>query len=528
MIIQLSSGRFWDRLLVKQALATLVIALVAGTATSLWELASEWKAERAAIVRVMDEELSLVNESASEAAFQLSDELAAEVVQGVARNPAVIEVRLIDNFGTELGRIVAKPVSFPFADMAMGDIVSYERSLEAKGIDRQVSKVGTLKVTLDPAKLTLLFFERVKRVLWIGMLRALLISVLVVMVFHRLITRPILSITGNIADVDPLHPGAFPLTVPSGHKSDELGALSNTVQALLTNFQQGLNQRDKAEGELSDLARDLEKRVADRTADLERAHQSIKDGIHYAARLQGALLPGPEALNGIVDEWAVGWHPLDQVGGDFYWAGAFGDKGVIALMDCTGHGVPGAFMSAVASSALGLVLHHLGHEDPAQILSGINLLVKTALRQDGKDGLYARSNDGLDAAICVIDPVQKLVKFAGAGLSLVARIAGAQHTIKGDKISLGYADSPSDHSFQSQIIPYEPGDTFILFTDGIIDQVGGPQRRLLGRRRLEAILADFSDRPLTDQLTLLQEKLGQWRGEEHLRDDMTVLAFRPS
>jgi serine phosphatase RsbU (regulator of sigma subunit) len=531
MVSPLSSGTFWDRLLVKQAVATLSIAIVMGAVTNLWELAGEWKVERAAIVRVMNEELLLVKGTASEAAFQLSSDIASEVVQGLVRNPAVIEVNLSDNFGNILGHSVRTPDSIPLADIAasmMSDILDYQLPLEAKGLDQQISKVGTLTVRLDSAELTEVFLVRVKNDFWLGMLRALLISALVVAVFHRLITRPILSITRDIASVDPLRPAAFPVSVPSGHEGDELGALAKTVQSLLNTFQQGLNQRDKAEEELSALARDLERRVAERTADLERAHQSIKDGIRYAARLQGALLPSHDALNGIVDDWAVGWHPLDQVGGDFYWAGAFGDKGVIAVMDCTGHGVPGAFMSAVASSALGRVLHHLGHEDPAQILSGINLLVKTALHQENADAHHSRSNDGLDAAICVIDPQKKQVKFAGAGLSLVARIAGGQQTIKGDKISLGYAESPSDHSFQTQIIDYVPGDTFILFTDGVIDQVGGPQRRLLGRRRLETILAECRDKPLADQLALLQDRLSDWRGTEHLRDDMTVLAFRPS
>ena len=527
----LTSNRFRDRLLVKQAVATLVIAFLLGATTSLWELANEWTVERAAITRVMNEELALVRGAAAEAAFQLSPNIADEVVQGMARNPTVVEVRLTDNFGAELGHYVGAQAPLTFSGLAawlMGDVTNYEQSLEIKNFDQRITKVGALAVRLDVGKLSQIFFVRVWSVLWIGMLRALLISVLVVMAFHRLITRPILSITRDIAAVDPSNPAALRIAVPPGHDGDELGSLSTTVQTLLNRFQQGLSERDRAERELSSLAHDLEVRVAERTADLERAHQSIKDGIRYAARLQGALLPSTDALKGIVSEWAVGWHPLEQVGGDYYWAGAFDNKGVIAVMDCTGHGVPGAFMSAVASSALSRVLHHLGHDDPAQILSGINLLVKTALHQDGTDGGGQRSNDGLDAAICVVDPALKQVRFAGAGLSLVAHVAGAQRTFKGDKVSLGYAESPSDHTFRTQVVDYLPGDTFVLFTDGVIDQVGGPHRRLLGRKRLEAILADLSDKPLSEQLTLLQERLNQWRGGEHLRDDMTFLAFRPN
>ena len=338
--------------------------------------------------------------------------------------------------------------------------------------------------------------------------------------------KPLLGLIRAIAGIDPGQPGAKPIPVPAAHKADELGILSQTLNTVLERAQDNLDGRDQAEAQLSALARDLEDRVAKRTADLEKANRSIQDGIRYAARLQGALLPPKAALDGIVREWAVGWDPLDGVGGDLYWAGKFENKGVIALMDCTGHGVPGAFMSAVASSVLNRVLNPIGHDDPTKILSNINLLMKSALHQDGAEGRH--SNDGLDAAVCVIDPDTRTIRFAGAGLSLFAIGPEGQKQWRGDRFSLGYPDSRADFLFTSHAIPYGGDETFYLYTDGITDQVGGPSGRLIGKRRVHEILVQNAGLPLAAQKDALLDRLAQWRGVEHRRDDMTFLVFRPA
>ena len=524
------SAGLWDRLLVKQAVATLLIAVAAGAVTSILEIGSEWRLERTAIAREMNQALLLVDGTASKAAFELSQDLADEVVRGLARNPYVQNVRLADGDGKDISALSQPPSRMALPELArwlMGDVVQYQRMLQAHTIDDKTVEVGTLSLSLDAVRLTQVLLDRIWDVLWIGMLRAVLICVPVVLVFHHLITRPLLSVTRAIAEVDPAQPAARPIPIPDRHHGDELGGLVTTLDHLLTRFQQGLDQKAAAERDLLDMTRNLELRVAERTADLEQANRSINDSILYAARLQSALLPPATSLDGFVSQWAVGWQPLDQVGGDFYWAGTFERKAVVAVMDCTGHGVPGAFMSAVASSALVRVLHHLGHDDPGQILAGINRLVQTALHQNEAGHCQLSADNGLDAAICVIDPVARQVHFAGAGLPLIVQSDGQQRTIMGDKISLGYADSPTEHSFTTQVIEYRPGDTFILFTDGLTDQVGGPNRRLLGRKRLETILAELAAFPLDQQKTLLLDRLRDWRGPELRRDDLTVLAFRP-
>ena len=540
--------RMLDGLSFKQAFATLAIALVLGLLSSAYELLSDYRAMHDQVRRAYAANLQLVRGLAVEAAYQLSAELAGEVARGLHEDPAVIEVTLTDNYGGRLGGADRPLVATPLPSLArdlFGDIADYSLTLETRAPDGSVSVVGRLDLKLDTGRLLNTWLDRVFQTMWSGAARAILLCVFVVAVFYAMITKPLLKITAAIAKVDPARPGAFLIELPPKHDRDELGVLVGTMNSMLVESQDGLDGRDKAEAELAALARDLERRVEERThelarekegveralaqlnvanAELEKANRFINDGIRYASRIQTALLPDQGALVGLVDELAVGWQPLDIVGGDYYWAGAFGNKGVIAVMDCTGHGVPGAFMTAVVASSFSRILHHHGHDDPAEMLTQLNRLVKTALRQDRDSAV---SNDGLDAGICVLDRDRGTITFAGANLPLLVAEDGAFHLLRGDRMSLGYLDSPEDYRFTAREMPFRKGSAFYLFTDGVTDQVGSEVRQLFGRKRLQQVLTEVADRPLNEQMDVLFQRLAQWRGDERRRDDMTFLAFRP-
>lgn len=543
-----SQVRMLDGLSFKQAFATLAIALALGLASSAYELLSDYRAMHAQISHAYTANLQLVRGLAVEAAYQLSAELAGEVAQGLFGDQSVARVTLTDNYGGRLGGAERDRVPTPLPDVAerlFGDIAHYTLPLETRAPDGTVSAVGQLELALDTGRLMNTWLTRVFQAMWSGAARAVLLCVLVVAVFYAMITKPLLKITAAIAKVDPARPGAFLIALPPKHDRDELGVLVSTMNSMLTESQDGLDGRDKAEAELAALARDLERRVAERTnelarekegveralaqlnianSDLEKANRYINDGIRYASRIQTALLPDQGTLAGLVDDLAVGWQPLDIVGGDYYWAGAFGAKGVIAVMDCTGHGVPGAFMTAVVASAFSRILHHHGHDDPAEMLTQLNRLVKSALRQDRDSAV---SNDGLDAGICVVDRERGIVTYAGANLPLLVLEDGQVRLLRGDRMSLGYMDSPEDYRFTARELPFAKGSAFYLFTDGVTDQVGHEVRQLFGRKRLQQVLTEVADRPLNDQMDVLFQRLAQWRGDERRRDDMTFLAFRP-
>lgn len=524
----------------KQAVATLLIALGLGAASGVWDLSADYQRMRRDVVEGSRADLALVRGTAVEAAYMLSHDLAGEVVGGLALDPMVAEARLTDNFGDVLGQ-VRRPsgtTAFPgLAERLFGDVAQHSLLLQTR-MKESASDVGKLELRLDPALLLNRYLDHVTASAASGVARTIVLCLLVVAVFYGLITKPLLKIGHAVAKVDPARPGASLIDLPQRHKGDELGLLVRNVNALLEESQRGLDGRDTAEGALAALARDLEQRVQDRTrelelqkegveranADLEKANRFISDGIRYASRIQTALLPDTAALNGAVAEFTVGWRPFDIVGGDYYWTGTFGDKTVVAVMDCTGHGVPGAFMTAVVSSILARILHHHGHDDPAVILALLNFLVKSALRQDRAD---APADDGLDAAICVFDQARGIATFAGANLPLMVWSDGHMKVIRGDRRSLGYRDSPPDATFACHEVPIEPGAIFYLYTDGLIDHMGGPNHRLFGRKRLQEALGGLAHLPLEEQKEKLFATLDAWRGEQPCRDDMTFIAIRP-
>jgi len=260
-------------------------------------------------------------------------------------------------------------------------------------------------------------------------------------------------------------------------------------------------------------------------AQLAAANASIREGMRYARRIQQSLLPAVDAHAGLLADVAVAWQPLDTVGGDCYWLGEVDGRCIVAVMDCTGHGVPGAFMTAIATSVFTRILQDHDAHDPARILATMNQLVRSALRQDGADD--ASSNDGLDAAICIVDPRTRRLSFAGANLPLLYDDGQALHLVKGDRHSLGYRDSRPDYVFTRHDLALEPGMRFYLATDGTIDQIGGSNRRLFGRRRLQDLLRASAGMGMDAQVRHLLDALAEYRGGEPRRDDLTFIGFVP-
>ncbi|MBX9634908.1 MAG: HAMP domain-containing protein, partial [Magnetospirillum sp.] len=317
-----------DGLSFKQAFATLAIALALGLISSAYELFSDYSAMHAQIHRVHTANLQLVRGLAVEAAYQLSSELAGEVARGLFEDMAVADARLADNYGGVLSRADRPPVTTPLpalAERLFGDISHYGLPLETRAPDGSTSVVGLLELRLDPGWLMNSWLDRVLVTIWSGAARAVLLCVLVVAVFYVMITKPLLKITAAIAKVDPAQPGAVLIELPVNHDRDELGVLVGTMNSMLRESQDGLDGRDRAEAELAALARDLERRVAERTnelarekegveralaqlnlanAELEKANRFINDGIRYASRIQTALLPDQGAMVGLVDELA--------------------------------------------------------------------------------------------------------------------------------------------------------------------------------------------------------------------------------
>nr|WP_183039486.1 SpoIIE family protein phosphatase [Paraburkholderia tropica] len=258
-------------------------------------------------------------------------------------------------------------------------------------------------------------------------------------------------------------------------------------------------------------------------------NRQIMQSIEYASVIQQAMLRASrETLSTTLPDAALVWEPRDVVGGDFYHFAAFADGWFGAVADCTGHGVPGAFMTLLASASLSQALEQLGPRDPSALLASVNRSVKALLGQINGVGDAPQSNDGLDAAFFWYDASRAQLLFAGARVALhvLRPDADAFESIAGDRMGVGYVDSLADYAWGLHTVDVPPGNLLFVSTDGLTDQIGGPRKIAFGKRRaLELILADRENTPAGISARLL-EALGKWQGAQARRDDVTLFFAR--
>ena len=271
------------------------------------------------------------------------------------------------------------------------------------------------------------------------------------------------------------------------------------------------------------LYRTLEQKVEERTAQLTEANKKVMDSIKYAEIIQSSLLPNQEQVKKYLPESFFLWMPRDIVGGDIYYTEWFDDGFIVAIIDCTGHGVPGAFMTMVASTSLRQITQTESCHNPADILKRLNFMVKTSLQQDTD---YARSDDGLDAAICWVKPQDKILLFAGAKQPLFYINNDKLEMINGDKQSLGYKKAKLDFKFTTHTIKIKNGMSFYLTTDGFLDQLGGERGFPFGKKHFKQLLMEIYQLPFEKQPEKLIEVFNDYKGDHERQDDVTVLGFK--
>jgi serine phosphatase RsbU (regulator of sigma subunit) len=266
--------------------------------------------------------------------------------------------------------------------------------------------------------------------------------------------------------------------------------------------------------------------VADMQAEKNR---QLMQSIEYASIIQRSMLrPSRDALAGTLDDADLVWEPRDVVGGDFYHFAAFRDGWFAALADCTGHGVPGAFMTLIASSILGQAIEQHGPRDPGLLLRAVNRGIKQMLGQtDGrKEGL--ESDDGLDANFVWFDNASGQLTFAAAKSSVfvLGQDHGEGEMLDGNRMGVGYVDTDLDYAWTNHVVRTAPGTLVFMSTDGLIDQIGGSKDIAFGKRRIrEAILANRNARASALNQAVLKDYLA-WQGDHRRRDDLTFFCFR--
>lgn len=352
--------------------------------------------------------------------------------------------------------------------------------------------------------------------------------------------------------------GVFPRG-PMKEGNDEIGemtaAMNNVVDGLKRtkdfakevgsgNFDtqyQPLSSKDtlgkallKMRDDLAENERFLEEKVRQRTAEVVKQKEEIDkqrsqieeyfvqvtDSIKYAKKIQEAILPPEHYVKRLLPDSFIFYRPKDIVSGDFYWLGEANGKVFFAAVDCTGHGVPGAFMSIVGYNQLRQAIITTAGSDPAAILDHLNQGVSETLHQKDKD---STSKDGMDVAICSLDHKTLELEYAGAFNPLYLLRNNEIIQTKADKFPIGSFLDGETPNFTNHKIQLEKGDQLYIFSDGYADQFGGPRGKKFMYKRFRELLVEHQDKKPQEQMQELEETLFEWMKDEEQVDDILVI-----
>ncbi len=270
----------------------------------------------------------------------------------------------------------------------------------------------------------------------------------------------------------------------------------------------------------------LEEKVKDRTAtvvaqkeELAQKNKDITDSIRYAKRIQFAILPEKPPF----EETFVLFKPKDIVSGDFYWFTQVGDRQFFAAVDCTGHGVPGAFMSIIGHNSLTKIVREYGILEPGEILTRLNQEIISTLHQRSDSGDVL---DGMDLALSCYVPGEGALEFAGAFNPLYLVRNGEILETKADKVSIGRSSFNTDVKYTNHRVEVQSGDTVYLFSDGYADQFGGELMKKFKNRNMKELFLRIQDQTMEQQRDTLDHTIEEWRGELAQLDDILVIGRR--
>lgn len=255
---------------------------------------------------------------------------------------------------------------------------------------------------------------------------------------------------------------------------------------------------------------------------IHQKNKEITDSIRYAQKIQTAMMPLKHEFTGYFPESFVIFEPKDIISGDFFWVTHRNDKIIFATGDCTGHGVPGGFMSMLGVSLLNEIINEHDLTEPALILSRLRKKVITALRQKGLSG---EQQDGMDMTICVLDFQALTLTYAAANHTLYIVKKGVLEEYKGDKQPVGIFGSELK-PFKQHTVQLEKGDLIYTFTDGLADQFGGPKGKKFKYTQMKELLLSINNEPLITQEKAIYKSFTNWKGNLEQVDDVCLIGIR--
>lgn len=385
----------------------------------------------------------------------------------------------------------------------------------------------------------------------------LVVSTMVIALFTTWsITRPVTQLKGILIN---LGKGIFP-SQKIDPSNDEIGEMSVAMNQLVdglkrtTDFANAVGKSNfdfpytplssedtlghalvKMRDELAENERILEQKVKERTAEvvrqkeeierqsekLEELYKDVTDSIRYAKRLQDSILPPTSYIERLLPEAFVLFKPKDIVSGDFYWVSETEDKILFSAVDCTGHGVPGAFMSLIGANALNQIVN-AKEDKPANILNELNRLSSEALNKS-EEGIKVR--DGMDLALCAISKDFKTLEYSGANNPLYIVRDNEITVTKADKFAIAsFIDGA--HHYTNHEFELKKGDLLYIFSDGYADQFGGVKGKKFMYRQFRELLVSIKDEPMDKQKAILDQKIEDWKGSFEQVDDILIIGVR--
>ncbi len=301
-------------------------------------------------------------------------------------------------------------------------------------------------------------------------------------------------------------------------QKNHLKQQSMELMALNEEVQQSNSEISSAHEEIKSINEILQQTLD--TAEQQR--DDIIESINYAQRIQKAMLPNTNQIEQLLPEHFLLYQPKNIVSGDFYWLREIDGKLFVVVADCTGHGVPGAFMTTIGLLSIIDIINQRKVEDPANILLYLDAYIRTTLA-GSDDGV----NDGMDAVVCVIDKENKEMKFAGAKNSIIVIQNDETRQIKGDLQSINdYRVQGEKINYTQHVIDLSVPTTLYLYSDGFQDQFGGDEGKKFMKKEFRELLANNHRQPMRQQKKLLEQTLSQWMKGEAQVDDILVMGIQ--
>jgi signal transduction histidine kinase len=281
---------------------------------------------------------------------------------------------------------------------------------------------------------------------------------------------------------------------------------------------------------IEDHLENLDQKVRVKTSQLSKANleldeknNQIQNSLLYAVNMQHSLLPDDSILKQFFKDYFIIWQPRDVVSGDIYFCYPTDTGCIFTVIDCTGHGVPGAFMTMITGSAFSSIINEKYLDNPAGMLTALNKFITHTLHQESQDSI---SDNGMDMGICSINEKEEKITYAGARFSLLMVDKDGLSELKGDRYSVGYKRTNISFTYTNHTIKITPDTAYYLFSDGIIDQTGGPMGFGFGKKQLKKLFIKNYQKPFFEQREIIIQSLLDYQGKQSRKDDITVAGFK--